>query len=70
MKQLFGNENITATFSRSGELLRLFYPMADFKQFINWMKISVKINNSLNISLHDDINNTYMQRYVDNTSLR
>ena len=69
MKQLFGNENITATFSRSGELLRLFYPMADFKQFINWMKISVKINNSLNISLHDDINNTYMQRYVDNTNV-
>ena len=61
MKQLFGNENITATFSRSGELLRLFYPMADFKQFINWMKISVKINNSFN--------NTYMQRYVDNTNV-
>lgn len=31
--------------------------------------MSVKINDSLNISLHDDINNTYMQRYVDNTNV-
>ena len=64
MKRLFGNGKVTATFSKTGELLRFFYPQPDFKQFIDWMRISVKINDSLNISLHDDINNTYMQRYV------
>ena len=31
--------------------------------------MSVKINDSLNISLHDDVNNTYMQRYIQNTNI-
>ena len=31
--------------------------------------MSVKINDSLNISLHEDVNNTYMQRYIDNTNV-
>ncbi len=31
--------------------------------------MSVKINDSLNIYLHDDINNTYMQRYIENTNV-
>lgn len=31
--------------------------------------MSVKINDSLNISLHNDINNTYMQKYVNNTNI-
>lgn len=69
MKQLFGNGNIVATFTKTGELLRFFYPQSDFRQFIDWMRISVKINDSLNISLHNDINNTYMQRYVENTNV-
>ena len=49
--------------------MRLFYPTPDFKQFFEWMKMSVKVNDSLNIYLHDDINNTYMQRYVPNTNV-
>lgn len=31
--------------------------------------MSVKVNDSLNISLHDDVNNTYMQRYIQNTNI-
>ena len=69
MMQSSGNGEVTATFSKTGELLRYFYPMPDYKQFVNWMRMSVKINDSLNISLHNDINNTYMQRYVDNTNV-
>ena len=69
MMQLFGNGRLTVTFSKTGELLRLFYPEPDFKQFFEWMKMSVKVNDSLNIYLHDDINNTYMQRYVPNTNV-
>ena len=64
-----GNGRITATFSKTGEILRFFYPYPDFRQFVEWMKMSVKVNDSLNISLHDDINNTYMQRYVPNTNV-
>ena len=66
---VIGNGKVTATFSKTGELLRFFYPGPDFKQFVEWMKMSVKINDSLNISLHNDINNTYMQRYVENTNV-
>ena len=31
--------------------------------------MSVKVNDSLNIYLHDDVNNTYMQRYVEHTNV-
>lgn len=66
---IVGNGKVTATLSKTGELLRFFYPQPDFKQFVEWLRIGVKINDSLNISLHDDINNTYMQRYIENTNV-
>ena len=69
MMRLFGNGKVTATFSKTGEILRFFYPHPDFKQFFEWMRMSVKVNDSLNISLHNDINNTYMQRYAANTNI-
>ena len=69
MKRLYGNGKVTATFSKTGELLRFFYPGPDFKQFLEWLRMSVKINESLNISLHNDVNNTYMQRYIENTNV-
>jgi len=66
---IVGNGKVTATFSKTGELLRFFYPQPDFKQFVDWLRIGIKVNDSLNIALHDDINNTYMQRYIDNTNV-
>ena len=32
---IIGNKNLKATFSKRGELLRLFYPNIDFRQFID-----------------------------------
>lgn len=69
MMRLSGNGKVTATFSKTGEMIRFFYPHPDFKQFIDWMRIGVKVNDSLNISLYNDINNTYLQRYVENTNI-
>ena len=66
---IVGNGNVTATFSENGELLRLFHPMVDYKQFVERFEVSVKINNSLNIKLHDDVNNTYTQSYVEDTNI-
>ena len=32
---IIGNKNLKATFSKKGELLRLYYPNIDFRQFID-----------------------------------
>lgn len=64
-----GNGKVTATFSKQGELLRLYYPSCDYKQFVEEFHVGVKVNDSMLIYLHDDINNIYMQRYVENTNI-
>lgn len=66
---IIGNDNIVATYSYKGELLRLLYPNRDFKQFIDKMNTGVKINDSRIIYLHDDINNIYNQYYTPNTNV-
>ena len=66
---LVGNKNLVASFSKSGELLRLYYPQIDFKQYIDFMNIGVKVNDSGIIYLHSDINNIYTQKYVENTNI-
>ena len=35
---IIGNKNLKATFSSNGELLRLYYPTVDFKQFIDFFR--------------------------------
>ena len=45
---IIGNKNLKATFSKKGELLRLFYPTTDYKQFIEKLYTGVKINDSWN----------------------
>ena len=67
--KIIGNKNITASFSKKGELLRMFYPTTDFKQFIENLYVGVKINDSQLIYLHDDINNLYNQEYIKNTNI-
>src|SRR5574344_131509 len=64
-----GNKNITASFTKKGELLRLYYPTVDYKQYIDFFHVGVKVNDSSLIYLHDDVNNTYKQHYVDSTNI-
>ena len=64
-----GNKKLRASFTRKGELIRLLYGQADFKQFLEAYHIGMKVNDSNLIMLHDDINNTYSQKYVENTNI-
>ena len=60
---VIGNKKMLATYSKKGELLRLFYPNVDFRQFIDYFHIGLKINDSQIIYLHEDINNVLICRY-------
>lgn len=66
---VIGNDKIVASFSSKGEMLRLFYPSPDCRQFIDEMYTGVKVNDSMIIYLHDDINNQYDQYYTENTNV-
>ena len=66
---IIGNKNIKATFSKKGELLRAYYPNVDFKQFVDFFHVGMKINDSAIIYMHDDINNRYDQYYTENTNI-
>lgn len=66
---IIGNENVVASFSDRGELLRVFYPNTDYRQFLDFMLTGVKINDSNIIYLHNDINNSYKQNYIENTNI-
>jgi hypothetical protein len=66
---IVGNRKVTATFSKKGELLRLYYGAPDYRQFINEFHVGVKVNDSAIIYLHDDINNFYTQKYLENTNI-
>ena len=66
---IIGNKEITASFTKKGELIRLFYPNTDYRQFVDFFHTGVKINDSSMIYLHDDINNTYNQYYTENTNI-
>lgn len=66
---IIGNKNVRATFSKKGELLRLYYPNIDYRQFIDEFMVGVKINDSRLINLYDDINNVYSQNYLEDTNI-
>lgn len=66
---IIGNKEITASFTKKGELIRLFYPNTDYRQFVDFLHVGVKVNDSSMIYLHDDINNTYKQFYTENTNI-
>lgn len=66
---IIGNGKVTASFSKTGELLRLFYGSIDYKQFIEQFDVGVKINDSAMIYLHNDINNLYHQKYIKDTNI-
>ena len=66
---IVGNNNIVASFTKNGELQRLCFPQIDGRQFIDFFHTGVKVNNSDIIYLHQDINNKYSQKYVENTNV-
>lgn len=68
-KAIIGNKNIVASFSEKGNLTRLCYPYVDGRQFVDYFNVGLKINDSNIIYLHDDINNSYNQRYIENTNI-
>lgn len=66
---IIGNKNMVASFTKKGELLRLFYPQSDYKQFVDFLDVGMKINDSGIIYLHEDINNSYYQYYSEATNV-
>ena len=66
---IIGNKNVRATLSKKGELLRLYYPSIDYRQFIDELIVGLKVNDSRLINLYDDINNIYNQNYVEDTNI-
>ncbi len=66
---IIGNNKIRAGLTKKGELIRLFYPNIDFKQFIEEFKVGVKVNDSGLIHLEQDINNVYDQYYSEGTNV-
>ena len=64
-----GNKKIKASFTKTGEMIRLLYGAADYKQFLEFFHIGIKVNDSQIIYLHDDINNVYSQKYLPNTNI-
>lgn len=66
---IIGNKEMLVSISKTGELLRLYYPMPDNKQYIDFFETGVKINDSLIIYNHNDINNIYEQKYIEDTNV-
>ena len=66
---IVGNRKLTASFSKKGELLRFNFPIINYRQMIDEFIVGVKINNSVNVYLHDDLNNIYKQSYIDKTNI-
>ena len=66
---IIGNNNLKASYSKKGELLRIAYPNIDFRQIIEYFHTGIKINQSDIIYLHDDINNIYSQKYIEDTNI-
>ena len=66
---VIGNKYMLASFTKKGELIRLYYPQTDFKQFIDFMEVGMKINDSGMIYFNSDINNVYEQHYEEDTNI-
>lgn len=66
---IVGNGSISASFTKKGELLRLNYPTIDFRQFVDYFNVGIKVNDSNIIYTHNDVNNLYTQYYVEDTNI-
>ena len=66
---IIGGKDITASYTKQGELIRLMYNTPDFRQFLDFFHTGVKINDSCMIYLHEDSNNRYNQYYTKDTNI-
>ena len=66
---IVGNKKIKVSFTKTGEMIRMFYGAADYKQFIEFYHTGIKINNSALIYLHNDLNNSFSQEYIKDTNV-
>lgn len=66
---LIGNKDLKVGLTEKGEIVRIRYPNIDFREFIEYMHMGVKINDSNLIYLHNDINNIYTQHYIEETNV-
>ena len=64
-----GNKDVIASYSKCGELLRIYYPSPDYMQYCDYYHVGIKINDSNIIYLHNDINNKYNQYYEEDTNV-
>lgn len=64
-----GNNKIKASFTKKGELIRLFYGLSDYKQVLDVFHTGIKVNDSAVIYLHNDVNNVYSQNYEMDTNI-
>ncbi len=66
---IIGNNEMLVSYSKTGELLRMYSPMREYKQFIEFFRTGVKVNDSNIIYTHDDVNNIYEQNYIEDTNI-
>ena len=66
---IIGNKELKVGLTGAGEIVRICYPNIDYRQFIEFMHMGVKINDSGIIYLHDDPNNVYLQEYLEDTNV-
>ncbi len=69
MMLLFGNKQMVISYSKTGEMLRLLYPAIDYRQFIRFFHVGLRLNDSGMIYLHNDLNNIYKQEYIEDTNV-
>ena len=43
---VIGNQNIVASYTKKGELIRIFYPNRDYKQILDFFHVGLKVNDS------------------------
>ena len=65
---IVGNSRLTVSFSKTGEILRLFYPSVDYMQFFEEYNVGVRVNDVI-FNLNRDLNNTYEQSYLPSTNI-
>lgn len=66
---IIGNKELKVGITSKGEIVRICYPNIDFRQYIDFQRIGVKINDSGIIYLHNDVNNIYTQEYIEDTNI-
>ena len=65
---IVGNSRMTVSLSKTGEILRLFYPSVDYMQFFEEYNIGIRVNDVI-FNVNRDLNNTYEQSYIAGTNI-